>query len=258
MPCFFFIAIQSILEPLKPNSVCLHLKMFFIGLTGNIGTGKSTVSKYLSKQNIPVIDSDQIARDVVKPYTKCWHAIREHFGEEAINVTDGQINRNYLAQIIFNNPDERRILNKITHPEIQKQTFIKTLYYWLTFHTFVVFDIPLLFEAKIYQPLMNYIIVVKCDESEQIRRIKARNGYNDEEASSRIGSQMSLNEKCKLANFVIDNNGTIEQTLHQVEEIFHQMKRPPTFYVLRLLLITLYGLTLFSLIKLSKFIYSKL
>ena len=233
-------------------------KMFLIGLTGSIGTGKSTVSKYLSQQNIPVIDSDQIARDVVKPYSKCWNSIREHFGEDAINETDGQINRSYLARVIFNNPDERLVLNKITHPEIQKQTFLKALYYWLTFRKFVVFDIPLLFESKIYQSWMNYIVVVKCDPSKQLQRIKVRNGYTDEEALSRIESQMSLEEKCKLADFVIDNNGTIEQTFHQIDEILREIKPPSTFYILRLFLITFYGLSSFSLIKLLQYAISKL
>ena len=75
--------------------------MFLIGLTGSIGTGKSTVSNYLISKKIPVIDSDQIARDVVKPGTKCWRMIRERFGSEAIQP-DGQINRPYLAQLIPN------------------------------------------------------------------------------------------------------------------------------------------------------------
>lgn len=228
--------------------------MFLIGLTGSIGTGKTTVSNYLKQKNIPLIDSDQIARDVVEPNSKCWKLIRKNFGSESIN-SDGQINRPYLAQIIFNDPEKRRLLNSITHPEIQKRTLFKIIYYYLTFCTFIVLDIPLLFEASVFTRYMSYIIVVKCDSEEQLRRIKERNHYTDEEAKSRILSQMPIEEKCRLANFIIDNNGTIEETYKQVDQLLNELKIPKIFWIIRLFLLIIYSLLIIALFILIKWVF---
>lgn len=223
--------------------------MFLIGLSGGIGSGKSTVSNFLRSGGIPVIDADQIAREVVKPNSKCWHLIRKHFGAEAINDADGEINRPYLAQIIFNDPEKRKLLNSITHPEVQKRTFLKILYCFITFSPFVVLDIPLLFESSIYKPYMSYTIVVKCTPEQQLERIKKRNGYTEEKASQRISAQMPIEEKCKLADIIIDNTGDLESTIEATKAVFRDLRFPLTFWILRFLLI---GLTLIPTVILLK------
>ncbi|KAF7491443.1 Dephospho-CoA kinase domain-containing protein [Sarcoptes scabiei] len=210
--------------------------MYLIGLTGSIGTGKSTISDYLVSKNIPVIDADQIARDVVKPRTKCWEAIRKHFTNEVI-LPDGQLDRKKLASIIFNNPSERKLLNSITHPEIQKRTLLRIIYHFLTFQSFVVLDIPLLFEESIFRRYLSYIIVVKCNSDEQMKRIKLRNGWNDQEVRSRIASQMSIEKKCSLADYVIDNDGSISHSYQQLQTIIDNLRYPISFWILRSILI---------------------
>lgn len=215
--------------------------MFLIGLTGGIGSGKSSVSSFLVGANVPVIDADLIARQVVEPNSKCWRLIREHFGAEAINE-DGQLNRAYLAQLIFNDAEKRKLLNSITHPEIQKRTFLKLLFYFFTFRPFVVLDIPLLFESSPFKSLMSYTIIVKCSPEQQLQRIKARNGYSDEEALKRISAQIPIEEKCKMADIVIDNSGDLDSTLEQTQTVFRTLQFPLTFWVLRFSLIGLYVL----------------
>lgn len=223
--------------------------MFLIGLSGGIGSGKSTVSNFLRNSGIPVIDADQIAREVVKQNSKCYFFIRKHFGPEVINDADGEINRPYLAQIIFNDPEKRKLLNSITHPEVQKRTFLQILYYFITFSPFVVLDIPLLFESSIYKPYMSYTILVTCTPEQQKERIKKRNGYTDEEASSRISAQMPIEEKRQLADIIIDNSGDLEATIEKTKAVFRDLRFPLTFWIFRFLLI---GLTLIPTVILLK------
>lgn len=227
--------------------------MFLIGLTGGIGSGKTSVSSFLRERGIAIIDADLLARKVVEPNTKCWKLIREHFGPGAINEDDNQINRQYIAQIIFNDPEKRLLLNRITHPEIQRQTFFKLLFYFLTFQPFVVMDIPLLFESSIFKSYMSYVIVVKCTPEQQLERIKRRNGYSDEEAQRRINSQMPIEEKVRLADIVIDNSGDIESTIAQTREVFLGLNFPLTFWLLRFAVITIYTLPLIAILKYLKF-----
>lgn len=224
--------------------------MFLIGLTGGIGTGKSSVSNFLRNSNIPVVDADQIARQVVQPNSKCWKLIRRNFGPQAINEHDNQINRAYLGQVIFNNPEKRKLLNGITHPEIQKRTFLLILYYYFTFRPFVVLDIPLLFESSVFKPFLSYIIVIKCTQDQQLDRIKTRNGFNDEEALQRILSQIPIEEKCRMADIVIDNTSDLDSTIDQTRKIFAEIKLPFIFWVLRFMLIGLYVLPTIPLLML--------
>lgn len=231
--------------------------MILIGLTGGIGTGKTTVSNFLLSNGIPIIDADKIAHKVVEPNSKCWRLIRKEFGEQAIVPDTQQINRPYLASVIFKNPEKRRVLNRITHPEIQKQTLFKLLINLLLFRSIVVLDIPLLFESSVYRRYMNYIVVVKCTEEQQKERIKARNGFTDEEATSRILAQMPLEEKCRLADFVIDNTGEVGHTISQVKDIFrNKLHYGISYWTIRTLLITGYIATSLSLAYLLRLFFT--
>lgn len=215
--------------------------MLLVGLTGGIGTGKSTVSNYLRSIGIPVIDADKIAHQIVEPNTKCWKLIKQKFGDDVINREDNRINRTYLGQQVFSDPEKRRILNRIMHPAIQKQTFMQLLKNFLSFQSVVVLDIPLLFEVSPLRNYLNYIMVVKCDQQQQLQRIKERNGFSDQEALDRILSQMSLEEKCQMADFVIDNSGDINNTLLQTQQIFNNLRYGCSFWVARSILVVCYS-----------------
>ena len=188
-----------------------------IGLTGSIASGKSTVSKMLSKLGFPIIDADLIARIVVEKGSKTLESITESFGEEVI-ADDGSLHREKLGEIIFTNPSKRKQLNDIIHPAIraemlrQKEELIKEG------HPTIVMDIPLLFESKLSH-YVDKILVVTVTEEIQLARLMARNNYSLEEAKARIQSQLPLSIKEKGADAVIYNNGTIESTEEQLNKI---------------------------------------
>ena len=230
--------------------------MFVVGLTGGIGSGKSTVSKMLTESGIDIIDADLVAREVVRPGMKAWKLIRQHFGEEVI-LKNGDIDRKKLAEIIFSDESKRKLLNSITHPEIYKQIFIKLLVYLLLFRQFVVLDLPLLFESGKMTKYLSKIIVVKCSRRLQIERLIQRNNYSEEESIARIDSQMPLEEKCRLSDFVIDNNNDLESTRSQVKQVVQQLRSSRSHWKLRLILILII-LCLFGLILLILKLFAQL
>lgn len=179
-----------------------------IGLTGSIATGKSTLSKYLKDLGYLVINTDDIAHQVLT----FPHIIKKI--ESLVNkdvVESGIINRKKLGDIVFNDSEKLRILNNITHPEIYRIT--KDL---IEKQRGVVFvEVPLLFETN-FTSLVDKIIVISADEKIQIKRLKKRNKITTNEAINLINKQMSLNEKARLADYVIDNSSTIKHMERQV------------------------------------------
>lgn len=198
--------------------------MLLIGLTGGIATGKSTVSSALKSFGFEVIDGDQIAREIVEPGNRAYNKIKRVFGPEVINE-DGRLNREKIGQIIFNDHVKRKLLNSITHPEIYKTIAWRCLLCLWRRDNLVVLDLPLLFETGIVVRLLDHIIVVKCSPDQQLDRLMARNNYSEDEAQSRIGSQMDLEEKCRLASFVVDNSGTRAETDLQVKLLVEKLRK---------------------------------
>jgi dephospho-CoA kinase len=197
--------------------------MFLVGLTGGIASGKSTVSQMMSEMGVRVIDADLIARQVVRPGMKAWVQIRDNFGPEVIQQ-NGEIDRQKLAQIIFNNEEKRLLLNRITHPEIYKEIY-KQLFINLLFgKQFVVLDSPLLYESNAMTQWFHKVIVVNCSRDQQIERLITRNGFSFEESISRIDSQMSLEKKCRMSDFVINNSNDLNQTKEEVKKIVNELK----------------------------------
>lgn len=190
---------------------------FIIGLTGGIASGKSTVSNMLKELGIPVIDADEEARLAVEKGEKAYNAIVDHFGE-AILMDDGSIDRAKLGAIIFKDEEKRLVLNSIVHPAVRERMLQKREQYRSNGHHFIVLDIPLLFESRL-TAMVDKVIVVYVDDLVQLERLKKRNGFTEEEAQERIASQMPLKDKQKLADAVINNNGTIEETKKQLFSI---------------------------------------
>ena len=233
------------------NLTNLLLEMFVVGLTGGIGSGKSTVAKMLTELGVDLIDADLVAREVVRPQMKAWKLIRHHFGNEVI-LQNGEIDRKKLAQIIFTDESKRKLLNSITHPEIYKTIFKKLLLYLLFFTQFVVLDLPLLFESGKMTKYLSKIIVVKCTRNQQIQRLIQRNNYSEAESISRIESQMCLEEKCRLSHFVVDNSLDLEYTRTQVEAIVKQLRSSRNHWKLRIALIFTFLCLLVLFVFLSK------
>jgi len=193
-----------------------------VGITGGIATGKSTVSKMMQKCGFPLIDADKIAREIVLPDNIGWQRIVAHFGTSILNH-DQTINRNKLGDLIFADEKKREILNQITHPIIEEEMLKKAKEYEKTDQSkIIIFDIPLLFEARM-EHLVDKIIVVYLSEELQIARLRERNSYSFEEASKRVQSQLPIEQKLMLADFVIDNSGSIQATAQQVHEICNKL-----------------------------------
>ncbi|HEK9101914.1 dephospho-CoA kinase [Bacillus pfraonensis] len=191
-----------------------------IGLTGGIASGKSTVSQMFRELSIPVIDADIIAREVVEQGKEAYKEIVEVFGEEILQA-DGELDRLKLGSIVFHNEEKRLHLNKIVHPAVRKEMNAQKNMYIKEGVQAVVLDIPLLFESKLTE-IVDQILVVAVSPSTQLERLMKRNGFTEEEAKARIGSQMSLAEKVTLANKVIYNDGTITETKAQLQLILKE------------------------------------
>ncbi|HLR08377.1 MAG TPA: dephospho-CoA kinase [Bacillota bacterium] len=188
-----------------------------IGLTGGIASGKSTVSHMLKEYGIPVIDADQIARDVVEPGEKAYGAIVETFGHNVLN-DDQTIDRKKLGAIVFANDNKRKQLNAIVHPAVREKMIRKRDALKETDVPCVVLDIPLLYESDLTH-FVDKTIVVAVHEDVQLDRLMKRDHYDKTEAKQRIAAQMPIKEKAALADAVLDNNGTRAATREQLKDV---------------------------------------
>jgi dephospho-CoA kinase len=190
-----------------------------IGLTGGIASGKSTVARMLQDMDIPIIDADVEARKVVGKGEKAYLRIIETFGSEILTST-GDIDRVKLGSIVFHDEDKRHQLNAIVHPAVRESMNAEKAKYVNLGNSVVVLDIPLLFESKLTH-MVDKTILVYVDAEVQLNRLMSRNQLIESEAMARIKSQMPLIEKIKLADAVIDNNGTINDTETQLIQILN-------------------------------------
>lgn len=193
-----------------------------IGLTGGIASGKSTVSSMLMKKGVTVIDADVEARLAVEKGEEAYDEIVAHFGREIL-LEDNSIDRGKLGSIIFHDEAERLKLNSIVHPAVRKRMIAKKEEAIKNGETIIILDIPLLFESNLTY-MVDKTLLIYVDEEIQIQRLMNRNQLSKEEALARIHSQMALKEKMKLADAIINNNGTIEETEAQLNEIITKWK----------------------------------
>lgn len=186
-----------------------------IGLTGGIASGKSTVSNLLKSYHIPVVDADVIARQVVEPGQPAYEKIIEVFGEEILDP-QRNLDRKRLGSVIFNDAEKRSQLNGIVHPAVRLEMKQQVDQYIKEGASHVVMDIPLLFESKLTH-MVDVTLLIFVDEDVQFQRLVERDHFTEEEARSRIASQMPLKEKVELADAVINNNGTLDELKMNVE-----------------------------------------
>ena len=192
-----------------------------IGLTGGIASGKSTISSMLQEKGIRVVDADHIARVVVEVGEPAYNQIVEEFGIEILKE-DKTINREKLGTIIFSDENKRQTLNSIVHPAVRKEMLKQVEEEKNKQSNAVVLDIPLLFESKLTH-IVDKTLLVYVDQETQMKRLMKRNGYNEEEAKMRIDSQLPLYEKRELSDYIIDNNGSIESTKKQLNDLLEKI-----------------------------------
>lgn len=197
--------------------------MYRIGLTGSIATGKSTVTNMLKELGAFVIDCDKTARDVVAPGTRGLAKIEEVFGKDAV-AADGSMDRVYIGDLVFRNPGMKKRLENILFPLIFEALDEELLRLEREGATPVVFlDMPLLYEVK-YDSYVDEVWLVYVPFEVQLSRLMKRNGYTKEEALLRIHSQISVDKKKSLAQQVIDNSGTLEDTKEQVRSLWERLQ----------------------------------
>ena len=193
-----------------------------IGITGGIASGKSTVTEFLRQQGYQVIDADQVVHELQEPGGRLYQALLSTFGS-AILQEDGRLDRSKLGAMIFGNPEllaqSSQIQNKIIREELADRRDLLA-------ETQVVFfmDLPLLFELQ-YEDWFDQIWLVDVTEEPQLSRLMTRNALSQVEAEKRIAAQLSLQEKRKRADVLIDNNGSLEATRQQIRDALQKLER---------------------------------
>lgn len=204
--------------------------MIIAGLTGTIGTGKSTVAAMFGELGAFIIDADKLAHDVVEPDKPAWQSIVKTFGQDILNK-DRTLNRQKLADIVFNNKDKLQMLNSIVHPAVlSEDARLVEQRKAVDPNGLIVKDIPLLLELgpEVARMLVQVIIVVYCSPQVQLKRLITR-GMAESDAKDRIRNQVPVEEKIKFADFVVNNDGSLEETRRQVVAIYNKlMNRHPT------------------------------
>jgi dephospho-CoA kinase len=190
--------------------------IYKIALTGGIGSGKSAAAQQFEKYGIPVIDSDAIAHNITAPHGEGIPEILQTFGSEYIN-DDGSLNRSKMRALVFNNPEALRKLERITHPLIRASGEKAALEAAQNNPPYILFMIPLLFESNSWQGKYQKIVVVDCSVEEQIRRVELRNGLDRSEIEKIIKAQVPRDTRLSNADYIIDNSGSMEHLIEQVE-----------------------------------------
>ena len=195
--------------------------MLIIGLTGSLATGKSTVAAMFKERGARIIDADAITRDLLSPKGKCIKKVAKVF-PDAILTVSYKINRSQLANIVFSNPRELKKLTDILYPEAFKE--VKKQISKYRRDALVVLDVPLLFESG-WDKITDTTIVVKASRKLQIKRAAQRLGLSKAEISRRLSNQMPIKAKCALADIIIDNRHSLQQTRKQVDAIIDRLLR---------------------------------
>lgn len=203
------------------------MRTLTIGLTGGIGSGKSTVSRLFTELGITVVDADLIARQLVMPNTQALNRISDHFGD-GILLSDGTLNRVKLRNIIFDNNNHRLWLNQLLHPIIRNE-IIQQLE--RSDSKYLVLDAPLLIENKLSNEV-NLVAVIDCTLEQQLKRAMGRDNRNEQEIRAIIKTQVTREQRLKSADIVIDNSGSLSQLTQQINRLhqtfLEKAKRMPT------------------------------
>ena len=197
-------------------------KFLLVGLTGGIGSGKSTVSRLFRDLGCLIIDADLLAREVVEPGEPAYDKIVAEFGKQVLDA-EGQIDRKQLGAMVFGDEAKRKRLEGFTHPEIrQRQATILAELITEGFEGIAIWDAALLVEAGGAKNV-DRLVVVYADEATQFKRLRLRNDISEGEARQKIRSQMPLSEKAEQAHYVVDNSGPRGETERRVREVYQAL-----------------------------------
>ncbi len=197
--------------------------MLRVGLTGGIGSGKTTVAEFFAALGVPVIDTDELARDVVRRNEPAHKEIVQRFGSDMFD-DDGALNRAKMRQLIFRDPLKRKALETILHPRIRDATRKRLAE---VDAPYVVVVVPLLVETG-FDDLVDRILVVDCDEALQVQHVISRNGLTPEDIRRIMAAQLSRTERLAHADDVLDNNGDrsqLQQAVTRLHERYHALSR---------------------------------
>jgi dephospho-CoA kinase len=198
--------------------------VLLVGLTGGIGSGKSTVARLLEKRGAVVFDADLLAREAVEPGTPGHAAVIERFGADVL-APGGELDREALASIVFADPSARRDLEEIVHPEVRR-LFAEGSEAYRDTDRVVVFSAPLLVETGMHTAF-EILVVVSATVATQIERLMRQRGMSEASIRARIEAQAPLEDKAAVADFLVDNEGTLEDLERQVERLWNDLSARP-------------------------------
>jgi dephospho-CoA kinase len=196
--------------------------MFLVGLTGGIGSGKSTVAAGLARRGAAVVDADAISREIMEPGGAAYGSVVERFGPSILGP-EGRIDRAAVAAVVFHQPDALADLNAITHPVIGRVMFERMVEAGERAEV-VVLDIPLLTIATKERFTFAAIVVVDTPEEMAVQRLVGQRNFTEEDARARIAAQISREERRALADLVVDNSGSREQLEAEVDRAWGWLK----------------------------------
>jgi dephospho-CoA kinase len=194
--------------------------VLLVGLTGGIGSGKSTVARMLAERGAVVFDADLLAREAVEPGTPGHTAVIERFGADVL-APGGELDREALASIVFADPSARRDLEQIVHPEVRR-LFAEGSEAYRDTDRIVVFSAPLLVESGMHTAF-EILVVVSATVGTQIERLMRQRGMSEAATRARIDAQAPLEDKAAVADFLVDNEGTLAELQSQVERLWHDL-----------------------------------
>lgn len=196
--------------------------MYVVGLTGGIGSGKSTVLSMLAARGAEVLDADEIVREIQRPGEDAYREIVAAFGDGVV-AADGTLDRAALAKIVFNDPDKRAKLNEITHPKVGAR-FAERVAALRDTDKIVVLDIPLLGASNSgSERFANTVVVVTASEGVRLDRLEQR-GMNRDDAAARIAAQITDEDRLELADHVLTNDGTVDELERQVDALWRDLQ----------------------------------
>lgn len=198
--------------------------MLLVGLTGGIGSGKSTVARLLEKRGAVVFDADLLAREAVEPGTPGHAAVIERFGADVL-APGGELDREALASIVFADPSARRDLEEIVHPEVRR-LFAEGSEAYRDTDRVVVFSAPLLVETGMHTAF-EVLVVVSATVGTQIERLMRQRGMSEPSIRARIDAQAPLEDKAAAADFLVDNEGSLDELESQVERLWNDLSARP-------------------------------
>ena len=192
-----------------------------VGLTGGIASGKSAVAKILQRLGAAIVNADELAREVVEPGREAWTEIVAAFGPQVLQG-DQNLDRQKLRALIFNQPEARKRLESIIHPRVRALAEERIRQHAASGYSVVIYEVPLLFEGNL-QEWLRPVILVACDIETQTARLQERDHLTAADAQKHIAAQMSLSEKRRLADYIIENNGSLEDLERRTREILKKI-----------------------------------